>query len=325
MTRHLARLMLMVIFLGVSMPVSGKTRSKLPMSFKQIRIHITADEPHKAQRGLDQARSRQVPTEADKVVMLSVLLVEKCLQLHELKCAFHEIRWLKDGLARKDVAHRIHVYRLEVAAAFAAAVDDKKHLKHARDTLKKILSLKPSWTPAKGAWTTPQMRLLAHVRAEVERLQDKTPPRVMMVTTPSKLKHGEAATFALQANDVSGVAWARLFVGGRVFPMATLDRSTWRVTVPGKWIQGTILNVWLRVADTRGNVASWGDAKVPRVLNVLPRTMVKERSAIHKKWWFWTALGTGIAASVVLTYFLTQSDTTDANYSQLKVGVKWAQ
>ncbi len=124
-----------------------------------------------------------------------------------------------------------------------------------------------------------------------------------------------------------------LTVGGREaesLHFVTADGETWSVEIPGSWIRGSTLSMWVEAYDRKGNgPARWGDAKVSKQFNIIQPTVVtvKSESPVWKSWWFWTAIGAGLTATALTTYYLTGVDESSPTpiYSTLEVNLTWPQ
>jgi tetratricopeptide (TPR) repeat protein len=75
-----------------------------------------------------------------------------------------------------------------------------------------------------------------------------------------------------------------------------------RATIPGDAVAPPVIEYYFEALDAAGNVAGRrGDARVPLRVPVPG----EEEGGILTKWWFWTAIGVGVAASIAIPVALT--------------------
>ena len=328
------------VCVALSLGFAGVATAKAKKKVKgptpdRVRMYLTADEYDKAQQVLDQLRARTGTKLREHVVRLSLMLAERCVKVFEEACAAKELTWLRGRLSTLSRPRKITVHRLQVELAFARARLAKashrprertKALASATTALMSLLRIESGWEPPKGAWSADQLALLSRLRAQVRRAQDRTPPRIISVTPPAVLKWGEAAAFSAQVtDDASGVRRVTLVVGTRRLAMTRISPGKWQSIVPGSWVRGSSLEFRLVAEDGRGNKGRWGTAAAPKVLPIPPVTLKKSAPSLIGRWWFWLAVGAGIAATAVTTYFLTLEPAAEPVFSTLKVGVTWPQ
>ena len=107
---------------------------------------------------------------------------------------------------------------------------------------------------------------------------------------------------------------------GEEHKLATTDGVTWRGTLPGVEVRGRALRVWVTAWDLRGNgPARWGSPEAPKVLPLAapPGALATspgapgdrpESTPLVERWWFWAAIGAGVAATAAGTYLLVRPD-----------------
>lgn len=263
-----------------------------------------------------------------------------CRAALDYPCAERELAAARAGLAAlaADGQREVLALSAEVALAQGKVTAADGHL----DAL---LAVAPTFAPSRDAWP-PAWR--ARLEAARRRAPDRAPPAltvhlpvaarpgeplpvsvvaedpsgvagvsVWLATTPGPLsgstgRAGDAPDHANGPHEPPG--------GGAEHKLATTDGVTWRGTLPGVEVRGRALRVWVTAWDLRGNgPARWGSPEAPKVLPLAapPGALATspgapgdrpESTPLVERWWFWAAIGAGVAATAAGTYLLVRPD-----------------
>ena len=249
-----------------------------------------------------------------------------CYSARDLRCAERELLAARALLAAQPLSKQIQVLRLsaETALSNARPADARRHI----DAL---LRLDADFDPGKKAWPPEWRRILEDKRRA---LPDTRPPE-LNVSIPLAAEHGKPIVIKATVQDPSGVAHVTMFVAAKppvAVPLATTDGKQWTVAVPGDLVAGTEVAVWIEAFDTRGNgPARWGSETRPHRIRVVASEKPPGNghkpppsTPVYEKWWFWTAIGAGLAAATTVIYFATlPEDDISSPSTRIRVEVAW--
>ncbi len=260
-----------------------------------------------------------------------------CRAALDYPCTERELAAARAGLSALPADSQRDVLALSAEVALAQGRREA-----ADDHLDALLALDPTFEPPLDAWPPAWRARLDAARA---RAPDRLPP-TLTVHLPVAARPGEPVTVEVVAEDASGVSGVSLWLardapspvgatGGprsadeqarspRETKLATTDGKTWRGTIAGGAVRGPALRLWVTAWDQRGNgPARWGSPEAPKTLPVVapPKppgpdeggapgaTPKAERGTpLVDRWWFWAAIGAGLAATATGTYLLVRPE-----------------
>ncbi|MCC6622121.1 MAG: hypothetical protein IT385_12735 [Deltaproteobacteria bacterium] len=203
-----------------------------------------------------------------------------CWAALDAECAEAALVEARAGLAALAPGERLAVLVMSAEVALSADRGDA-----AREHLRAALEIEPRLAPA---WPEAWLATLAEVRRT---MPDRLPPTIRL-ELPDSLPPKRPALVRVHVDDPSGVSRVVVRVGGRELVCATTDGLLWQVEVPREMVKIPDLTVEAVAADRLGNEAS-ERAVVAVVPPIAPPT---RDPPVTSRWWFWTAIGVGVAA-----------------------------
>ena len=244
-----------------------------------------------------------------------------CIEALDYECAQSELS--KARIHEKMLASEqlIRLHRLGALTALSLG-----ETLEAEEELRRLLELRPDFTPEEGSWPPNWLNVLERVRRG---MPDRLAPEIEVSEQLSPAYRNHDWTLNVEVLDAGGVAAVTLFVAvdGRVenIPMATPNGKTWRAVVSAQWMVGSELQYWVEAYDRAGNGPShWGSVDTPKRVS-LSQKISSVDQPLHQKWWFWTALGGVVAVGGATLYLMSGSDPTTPSIQtgKLDVEIQW--
>jgi len=201
-------------------------------------------------------------------------------------------------IVRADLAALPPVDRVAALALSAEVALSADRGQAAREHLRAALELDPALAPV---WPDAWLAVLAEVR---RMLPDRLPP-TLRIELPAPLVPKRAARVHVHASDPSGVGRVVVRVAGRELVCATTDGELWQTELPRDIVKLPDVILETVAADRLGNEASRVDV-VP-VAPPAPRPG-EATPPLTSRWWFWTAIGVGVAAIATTIVLVTTGD-----------------
>jgi hypothetical protein len=261
-----------------------------------------ADTPTKAGAPAEPGAPAPAPSPAPRMLGASERLerARVCQAALDFPCAERELAAVRAALASLAAGEQREALQRSAEVALAAERPDD-----ARAHLATLLALAPDFAPGAEAWPPQWRALLDEVRRAAP---DRLGPTVVEVRLPVAAPPGRPLEVAVIATDPSGVGRVVLFVGGEpplAIVCATEDGRRWVGAVPAERVTGRALRLWAEAHDVGGRGPTrWGSPEAPHVLPVAapePPPALAGETPWYQTWWFWTAVGVGVAAAAGVT------------------------
>ncbi|MFO0747507.1 MAG: hypothetical protein U1F43_17850 [Myxococcota bacterium] len=225
-----------------------------------LALAVSADGPQPPGPALERARLCWAAVDAD------------CAE-----AALVEVRKALDQLPAAEAQDALRL-SAEVALSSDRPADARSHIQAA-------LERDPRWAPA---WPPAWLAVVDEVRKILpDRLPPELEPDLPPTATPKK-----ALRVFVHARDPSGVASVTVTAGADTFVCLTADGELWQVELPREMVKMPDLSLTIVAVDRAGNAAT-----LTRVVPVaLPPKPPEVATPVTSRWWFWVAVGAGVAA-----------------------------
>jgi len=244
-----------------------------------------------------------------------------CIDALDYECAKEELakaRALGDALSPEE---QIRLYELVALTALTLGQQAD-----AEEELRKLLDIRPDFSPQAGSWPPNWLNVLERVRRG---MPDRQAPRIVAPEQMAPGYVGHDWPVRIQVLDTGGVAAVTLFlhVHGEVknISLATSDGQHWQTVVPAVWLPEERLSYWVEAFDRAGNGPSrLGSIDDPLMLR-LGEKMLSAPQPLYKKWWFWTLVGGVVAAGGTTLYLISGSGESPPGIptGKLNVEIQW--
>ena len=160
-------------------------------------------------------------------------------------------------------------------------------------------------TRARLCWTALDAECAESALAEARGRLAELPAREQMqvLTLSAEVAPKQAIAVRLRVRDPSGVARVSVRAGGRDFVCVTADGELWQVELPRDIVKVPDLSLDTTALDRAGNVSTRHD-----VIAVVVVARPPDDTPLTSRWWFWTAIGVGVAAIVTTVVVVTAGD-----------------
>lgn len=201
-----------------------------------------------------------------------------CWAALDSECAGEALGEARSSLDERAPDEQLEVLRLSAELELSGGQDAA-----ARPHIEAALTRQPAWAPA---WPEAWRAVLEDVR---KTMPDRLPPTIV-VEAPTSVPPKKAVRLMIIARDPSGIASVVVAVGDERYTAMTADGERWSIEVPKAMVKLPDLMLTIVVHDRANNRADHSHV-IPVVLPPKPAD-----PPITSRWWFWTAIGAGVAA-----------------------------